>query len=492
MKKLIALLVVCTMMTGAFASCGDDKQNESSAEKSISEAETKATESDTEEETTEKETSTEKTTKEKTTEEKTTTEKTTEETTTTQTTTEKTTTKSATTNKTTTTETTTKSADDDDSEESILGMWYIEDDDLTMGFDFKDKSNLSMWIDITDVVHFSGNDFIIDGDVLNPDSISYDGTTFSINVDGQDLWTMTKESGSTDSYDGEYKMVSGIMYDSVALYEGVDVYVIVKGDTMLADYRNALTYSVDEDKIAIIGLDTIDFNEKETLDTTYEIKDGTLTIKDFDEDGDCIMKRFDITTFKSENDNKITEENIIGAWRLSDDKYGLRFNENGTGNLFVDSTEMLQFADDGNFIISNTYFEPEEINYDGTTFSIDIDDTDMLTMTRNGDSNPDSFNGKYTIKSGAYYDGMIDSIGDSFGIESEDVVVYLIVDGEKTFVEFSGVFIYSVEKGSLVFEGLENIGISDGSLVPCKMSENGIILTGDNKEKRTFEKTDLQ
>lgn len=468
MKKLTALLVACTMMTCAFVSCGDDKASESSAEKSVSEteAETETTEEETtEEETTEPETTTGPETEEETTE----------------------------------------SASAEATDESIIGMWAMEEDGTIAGMNFIDDSSFSMWIDITDMAHFtSDGDFIIDGEAIDSDLISYDGTTFSINAEGQDLWTMTKESGSPDSYDGEYKLVSGLMYDSVALYEGVDVYVIVNGETMLADYRNILTYTVDGNKISMSGLDKIDANEDGTLDTTYEIKDGTLTLKDFDEDGDCVMARFDpsdITAVPSRkttddeisisDEGRTTEGSVTGAWYSADDTYGFRFAEDGTGSVFTDATEMLHFTADGKFFVSTMTLEPENVQYDGTKLSVNVQGTDMLTMTRNDGSNPDSFDGKYTFESGAFYEGMVTSMGESFGVKPEEAVVYAVVDGEKMFVEFAGLFSYSADNGSLAFEGLESLGIPDGSAVLYEFSGNNLIFTDGVNEKIILEKIDL-
>lgn len=473
MKKLTALLVACAMMTCAFVSCGNDNADESPSEKSVSETEAE-TEASTAEETSGEESSEEETTELETTEQE-------------------------------TEEETTESASAEATDESIIGMWAMEEDGTIAGMNFIDDSRFSMWIDITDMAHFtSDGDFIIDGEAIDSDLISYDGTTFSINAEGQDLWTMTKESGSPDSYDGEYKLVSGLMYDSVALYEGVDVYVIVNGETMLADYRNILTYTVDGNKISMSGLDKIDANENGTLDTTYEIKDGTLTLKDFDEDGDCVMTRFDpsdITTVPSQkttageisisDEDRTTEGSVTGAWYSVDDTYGFRFAEDGTGSVFVDATEMLHFTADGKFFVSTMTLEPENIQYDGTRLSVNVQGTDMLTMTRNDGSNPDSFDGEYTFESGAFYEGVVTSMGESFGVKPEEAVVHAVVDGEKMFVEFAGLFSYSADDGSLAFEGLESLGIPDGSAVLYKFSGNNLIFTDGVDEEMILEKIDL-
>lgn len=468
MKKLIALLTACTMIC-AFASCGEDDNKDEVSEKSVSE--TEKIEPSTKEETTAEETTVEETTEEETTEET----------------------------------TATTSAESD--EESIVGMWSMSDDEITMGFDFKENGSLDMWIDISEMIHFTADgNFIIDGGIMDSEFISYDGTTFSFSSeDGQDLWTMTKESGSAENYDGEYRLVSGVMYDNVALYDGVDVYVIVSGETMLADYRNALTYTTDGEAISINGLADIGITDENTIDTTYEIKNNTLTLNDFDDGESWVMTKFDLsdnkpaTSQKTETDTSVdipeedrtTEGSIIGAWYSVDSTYGFRFDENGTGGVFVDATEMLHFTDDGKFFISSMTLEPENIQYDGTTLSVNVQGTDMLTMTRNDGSNPDSFDGEYTFESGAFYDGMVSSLGESFGVTPEEAVVYAVVSGEEMFVEFAGLFSYSADNGSLAFEGLETLGIPDGTGILYEFSGNNLIITNGNDEEMILEKIDF-
>ncbi len=476
MKKLIALLVTCTMMTCTFASCGDDKSDEKS-EKSTSVSETEATEK--------------KTTEEETTEEETT------EAETTETTTEP---------ETEATESTSAEAPED----SILGMWSMSDDEITMGFDFKDNGNLNMWIDITEIAHFTkdGN-FVIDGEVMNSDFISYDGTTFSFNSNGQDLWTMTKESGSADSYDGEYKLVSGAMYDNIALYDGVDVYVIVSGETMLADYRNALTYTTDGEAISITGLTKMDVIDVDTIDTTYEIKNDTLTLKDFDEGKSWVMTKFDLSNNKTatsqktnaditedtdtsiSDENRTTEGSVIGAWRSVDENYGFRFNDDGTGNMLMDATEMMHFTDDGNFIFTSTTFEPENIQFDGTNLSVSIHNTDILTMTRTDGNDKNSFDGKYILKSGQVYDGTVSSVGEVFGIEPEDTTVYIIVDDEEIYIDYEKMFTYTTDNGNITFTGLSGMGIPDGSVLLYEFEEDKFILTNGVDNEMIFEKIDI-
>ncbi|MDE6780061.1 MAG: hypothetical protein K2J40_01190 [Ruminococcus sp.] len=460
MKKLISLLAVCAMITCTLGSCGKEESSETSTEKSVSEAET--TEASTEEETTE-----------------------------------------------TTTETTTQPETEvvteaEVSAEDILGMWSMEDDGMTMGFDFKDNGSLTMWIDISEMIHFSTDgEFVVDGEAMDSSFISYDGTTFSFNVEGQDLWTMTRESGSDDSFDGEYKLVSGVMYDSVALADGADVYVTVSGEVLLADYRNALSYTINGDTITMNGLEIFGYDKSDSADVKYEIKGDTLILKDFDEDSDWNMTRFDLSVGafnKTETDTNVstdggegtTEGSILGAWYAVDSAYGFVFDENGTGGMFVDTTEKLHFKADGGILFGNMSLESDCISYDGTNLSATFQGINVLTMKRDDAGSPDSFDGKYTIISGDFYEGLASQLNERFGTTPENSTLCAIVDGEKMYIEISDIFTYTADNGEISFKGLmAGMGIPDDTTINYEFSGKNLIFKNMADSEMSFEKIDL-
>lgn len=283
MKKLVAFLTVCAVITGAFASCGSEEKEESESEKDISVSEsseeetTEETESETEEETeseTEEETQpeTEEETEPETEEE---TEPETEEETESETSYE-------------------NSAGENVSDASVVGMWIAEDDDLTTGFNFKEDGNTDMFIDMTDVTHFTSDGKIfLDGEIFESDCISYDGTTLAVTVNEQDAFTMVKDSGSADGFDGIYTMQSGVIYDSLktSVDASTEVLIIVSGEKLYSGYKDMLQYSADNGTIKITGLESIGMEDGD-IESPYEINGDVLTINDFY--GDKIeMKKID-------------------------------------------------------------------------------------------------------------------------------------------------------------------------------------------------------
>ncbi|MDE5771394.1 MAG: hypothetical protein K2I06_07175 [Ruminococcus sp.] len=279
MKKLFAVLMACAMMTGVFASCGSEEKEESSESKkdvSVSESseEDKTTEPETEEDTTESETTTETTTEEAT---ETTTKKEKEE---------------------KTTESDEEDTSDEETEdtnaegvsyESIAGAWL-----MTMGFNFKEDGNADIFMDMTELTHFtSDGKLFMDDEIFESDCISYDGNVLAVTVNEQDAFTMTKESGSEDSFDGLYTMTSGVIYDSLmnSVDESTEVFVIVIGEKLYSGYKNMFTYSENNGTVHMTGLETIGIDED--IESQYEINGDILTLHDFDGE-EWEMKRVDI------------------------------------------------------------------------------------------------------------------------------------------------------------------------------------------------------
>ena len=493
MKKLIAFLSVCAMITCTFASCGREETEESN-EKSVSVSESEAetseteTETETEEDTTEVETTTEPVTEEETTE--------------------------ATTEK---------------SSEDLVGMWYMENENGTfVGLDIKDDGKVDMFTDITETLHFTadGNVFI-DGDVL---PIDYDDKNLVITFHGEEIVNMTKDTGDVDSYDGEYTLLSGAIYDEISTDESYDIGFIVNGEMMFVDCRNIMSYTTSNDFISFKSLYNFNLDDNLYFDDAkheYEVSGDTLTI--FYEDkyeSDIVLKKFDFATYKPSvktstesntsvekstsvekntstknevstnetisDDNKTTDGSIIGMWLSPDDSsYGFNFEEDMTGGIFVDATEMAHFTTDGKFFISAMTLEAENIDYDGTTLTVSLMGTEILSMTRNDENNPDSFDGSYTFVSGSFYDGMVTSMCDSFGIDEEDAVLYAIVTGEQMYIEFAKIFEYSAEDGVLTVSGLENLDLPDGSITEYEFSDNKLIMTDPDGTSEIFEKIEL-
>lgn len=467
MKKLLALLFACTVINCTFSSCGKEESSNNSTEKSVSQPEpTRAV------------------------------------------TTEEVTTQVVTTEPETTSQPETEAATEADvSEENIVGMWVSEDHTGNfIGFDFKDNGNVDIFMDTTTMAHFTA-----DGKLMMKNSekesefeSQFDGTTLSINASNMDILTMTKDSGDSDSLDGEYTLVSGAFYDSMKESSGFsEMYMIVSGESMYLGYKNLLSYKTDRNNISISGLDKIDFGNGNNFDTTYTVNDDVLVISGLGKDKDMELVKFDpydSTSITHKDIIVTTEENttvdtgevsvddsLTGAWIMPDEIQGYVFNGDGTGNIFMDFTEIIHFTSDGKFIFSNRTIDSENIEFDGTKLSVKDTASDLLVMTKK-DNNKDTFNGEYILESGDVYESSIESIGKVFNVNPQDINVYATVNGEKIYIEFSGIFTYSTDNGNITFTGLSGKGIPDGSVIPYKVENDKFILTNNSDTELVFQK----
>lgn len=487
MKRLIALLSACAVIMCTFASCGKDEAEESSEKSvSVSEAETSEIETKTEEDTTESETTTESVTEEETTE--------------------------ATTEK---------------SSEDLVGMWYMENENgIFIGFNIKNDGTVDMFTDITETLHFTadGNVFI-GGKIAEPECIDSDDKNLVITFNGEEIVNMTKDSGDADGYDGKYTLKSGVIYDSVSTDESYDIGIIVNGEMMFVDCRNIMSYTTSNDFISFKSLYNFNLDDNLYFDNDkheYEVSGDTLTIFYEDKDeSDIVLKKFDFSTYKpsvktstenntsvaettsSENEiftdeiisdyNITTDSSIIGMWiSLDDSSYGFDFEEDMTGGLLLDATGTAHFTSDGKFFVSAMTLEPENINYDGTTLTVNLADTEILSMTRNDGNNPDSFDGLYTLVSGLFYDDMVTSMCDSFGIDEENAVLYCMVTGEQMYIEFAKIFEYSTSDGIIIIlSGQGGADILDGSVAEYEISGDKLIMTDLDGTQAILEKVEL-
>ena len=185
-----------------------------------------------------------------------------------------------------------------------------------------------------------------------------------------------------------------------------------------------------------------------------------------------------------------SEGSIEGIW-MSDELYGYSFKSDGTAGILADATEKMHFTADGGLAISTITVSSESISYDGTTLSVTVEGNDMLTMTRNDLNDSDSYDGEYTLISGALYDGVATSMSQSLGLDIS-AGVQVIVDGEELFLNFANLFTYTAENGNLEITGSsEALGIPNGSVIEYKFSDEKLILINGGNDTMIFDRVEL-
>ena len=118
-------------------------------------------------------------------------------------------------------------------EKELIGKWEMPSlSEAGMdcgGLEFKEGGKGSLFMDTSSIIHAEDKDIYVgEGDdafVFEEKFVEFDGKTLKVNVNDNDMLTMER-TGKEDSstYDGEYKLISGLLYDQIVsgILEGND------------------------------------------------------------------------------------------------------------------------------------------------------------------------------------------------------------------------------------------------------------------------------
>ncbi len=182
------------------------------------------------------------------------------------------------------------------------------------GLEFEADGTGSIYMDTSSIIHAEGKSICIgSGDekfAFTEDMVQFDGNTLKIDLENNDILTMEKieeddsenaeesaEDGTTEaetadieSFDGEYKFVSGSIYDVIVeglmkdstefKKEDLNVIIGFSGEKSEITYDDIFTYSADKDNITIMGWASFIGNatDGEDLKAKYKIDGTTLEV----------------------------------------------------------------------------------------------------------------------------------------------------------------------------------------------------------------------
>ena len=276
MKKLIALLACCSMLTFAFASCGDKDDDDDSSKKSKTSSSAVADDEDEDEDEDESEDE-EKDTKDTKDKDKDSDDEDDEE--------KEKETKSSDDEKDSDDE-----DDDDDSslsssdvEEQLLGTWETTvSGNIIERFVFKEDGKFTLLVDWSQYFSVKGDKvYISSTDVTS--FTEFDGKKFNISNNGSDVMLMTKKSGSADSYDGEYTINGGVLKDTIdKQYPNQDMTIIVDGERSYIAMNDVTTYTIEDGILKMKNTPDKLFGNYDDLASKFELKGDKLTLTDPD------------------------------------------------------------------------------------------------------------------------------------------------------------------------------------------------------------------
>lgn len=155
---------------------------------------------------------------------------------------------------------------------SILGEWYSGE--IGGSFYFGDDNRFSLRVDMKKTMYIDENNIahIAGSDEDFSDDCHFDGKTYSFEVNGVDMLTMSREESSESAF-GQYTLQSGILYDELSSVHGDlnDRYSVIADKDVFTAQIYMCEYSVNDNIITFSGDDLSFFGAEE----------GTVSIFNF-------------------------------------------------------------------------------------------------------------------------------------------------------------------------------------------------------------------
>ena len=242
-------------------------------------------------------------------------------------------------------------------------------------------------------------------------------------------------------------------------------------DDKKASKKNSTSVSESADEDEKDGKDDKDADDEETTEEETEEEEEETTEEEEDEsseeDDDTDEKKSEKKDDKKKDDKKkdsgsasaggsITQAEFTGMWISHDEDYdglylGFDFNDNGSGDLIMDFSELMRFDSNGGLIFGGEAVDSDMVTFDGSKFSFAMEGTSFLEMTRTGASDDSTMDGEYVLNGGMLYDELLPELEKEFG--TEDNTVYMIVAGETLYMSFEDLFKYELNGDTLTVNG---------------------------------------
>lgn len=157
------------------------------------------------------------------------------------------------------------------------------------GIEFGENGKGSIWEETSSLLYFEEGGLNVGGTLIDSQYIDFDGKTLAVSMSGQDMLTIERTGEeNADTYDGEYTLESGILYDALVSSfadeenADLDVYISFDGDTSNVYFPDLFDYKIDGDKMTISGMAAflMDGSDEEEVEVTFEVDGDTLKMTD--------------------------------------------------------------------------------------------------------------------------------------------------------------------------------------------------------------------
>lgn len=181
-----------------------------------------------------------------------------------------------------------------DNNTDIVGKWSIDDTSIfggvfeEAGFIFSEDGTGSIYENTSSLMSLTDSGFNMNGTVIGTEYISTSGDTLSIDVAGQNLFSLTRITAGSGQYDGKYSLNSCIMYDSLVSgmeehginKENLKVTIEFNGSSSELVMNDLFTYKVSGKTMIIEGIPGFFTNDEDSkAGALFSIDGDTLTLK---------------------------------------------------------------------------------------------------------------------------------------------------------------------------------------------------------------------
>lgn len=190
-------------------------------------------------------------------------------------------------------------------EKDLVGKWELKelaDESIKAGgIELKDGGKGSIYMDTTQILHIEDKALIIgDGESavkFDEDLINYDGTNFSVDIQGQNVITLERTDGNAneDSYDGEYDFKGGVAYDLIQEQSksgDMVLHMTIDGDKSTVTFVDVFDYSLEKGKMKLSGYTSFlgQSDSDEAVNVEFELKGDNLTLINSDDKKDELVR----------------------------------------------------------------------------------------------------------------------------------------------------------------------------------------------------------
>lgn len=256
-------------------------------------------------------------------------------------------------------------------------------------------------------------------------------------------WQTVKVVIGDEEYDGDIEGFPVGAFAHMELLDDGSGYMEVAGEA---------EYEIEWTEKSKSSIEVYNKEENETIKFKY--KNGELVASEDDMELTFEkVKKFTEAELPTEDDDDKpsageVDSKIIGEWETTEQGFNgtYTFAENGYGSVSLDASSMFRFEGETLVVDGSTEIGPDQYEFDGEIFTLDINGTEFMTMEK-VEGSKNSLDGKYEIVSGYFYDMFEEQYANT-----ADYGLFAEADGEDFWFTMENCFTFTADGKTLEFD----------------------------------------